>query len=130
MKLDVKIKENGNKISLFTATKTKVCNSYSRVVYGSRGPYVEFDRDCIIHENLFIPKKQLYRLMDLRVYYVEFRTNDLSDVKVYYQLKTVSYADYKIGYFYISPLDLYLEDGTSIVTMDGEVNKNHTQFFE
>jgi hypothetical protein len=24
-------------------------------------------------------------------------------VKVYYQLKTVKYADYKVGYYYVSP---------------------------
>ena len=29
--------------------------------------------------------------------------NNLKDIKIYYQLKTVKYADYKIGKYYISP---------------------------
>lgn len=82
---------------------------------GGRGPYVEFTEDQIILNAFFIPKNCLYRLTDLRVYYTEFRSRDDSDVMLYYQLKTVAYADYKIGMFYISPKDLYLDTTLPIV---------------
>ena len=36
-----------------------------------------------------------------RVFYVEWRTKDQSNVKVYDQKRTVDYADYKVGLFYI-----------------------------
>jgi hypothetical protein len=40
---------------------------------------------------------------------VEWRTKDQSKVKVYDQKRTVEYADYKVGLFYISPFDLFVE---------------------
>ena len=40
---------------------------------------------------------------------MEWRTKDQSSVKVYEQSKTVDYADYKVGFFYISPFDLFVE---------------------
>src|ERR1039458_8821020 len=46
------------------------------------------------------------RFNDLQVYYAEYRSHDKSDVKVYWQKKTVDYADYRVGRYYISPFDL------------------------
>jgi hypothetical protein len=40
---------------------------------------------------------------------VEWRTKDQSNVKVYEQSRTVDYADYRVGLFYISPFDLFVE---------------------
>ena len=34
------------------------------------------------------------------------RSHDKSNVKVYWQKKTVDYADYRVGRYYISPFDL------------------------
>jgi len=36
-------------------------------------------------------------------------------VKVYDQKRTVDYADYKVGLYYISPFDLYVE-GEAVIT--------------
>ena len=36
-------------------------------------------------------------------------------MKVYEQLRTVDYADYKVGLFYISPFDLFVE-GKPVIT--------------
>jgi hypothetical protein len=36
-------------------------------------------------------------------------------VKVYGQKRTVDYADYKVGLFYISPFDLFVE-GEPVIT--------------
>jgi hypothetical protein len=45
----------------------------------------------------------------VKVFYVEWRTKDQSNVKVYDQKRTVEYADYKVGLFYISPFELFVE---------------------
>ena len=39
---------------------------------------------------------------------MEWRTRDQSNVKVYDQKRTVEYADYKVGLFYISAFDLFV----------------------
>ena len=59
-----------------------------------------------MEENFEIPEDQEYRKTDKRVYYVEARSKDDSYVKLYFQKKTVAYADYKVGMLYISPFDL------------------------
>ena len=46
---------------------------------------------------------------------MEWRTKDQSNVKVYDQKRTVDYADYKVGLFYISPFDLFVE-GEPVIT--------------
>jgi len=102
-------KEGDDNVTLWTKSHDlQVATGYNRIVIGGRGPYVEFTEDQIRLESFHIPADQLYRLTDKRVYYVEFRSNDESNVKLYYQLQTVAYADYRIGMFYISPYDLYL----------------------
>lgn len=104
---------DGARIPLFTSFPNTIATSYQRVVIGQRGPYVEFSKNEILEKELYIPKSQLYRLSDPKVYYIEFRTID-KDVKVYYQMRSVAYADYRIGYFYISPNDLHTESGSCI----------------
>ena len=121
----------GSEISLFTKypSYSAIAEQYQRVVIGQRGPYVEFTKNQIFDTSLYIPKNQLYRLSDPKVYYIEFRTVE-NDVKVYYQMRSVAYADYLINHFYISPLDLYKEDGTKCIRTDIEVNENLNEFFE
>jgi len=125
----LRISENGDKsIGLYTGGGLLLSNGYNRVVFGGRGNYVEFRDDQIISDTIYIPPNQLYRLTDLRVYYVEFRSRGFSNVKVYYQLKTVAYADYKIGMFYISASDLFL-DGKPILKPNTN-NEKSSEFFE
>jgi len=57
------------------------------------------------------------------------RTTDC-DVKVYYQMRSVAYADYKIGYFYISPSDLYKVDGESCMVLPGDITETAKEFFD
>jgi hypothetical protein len=122
-------KDGCNKTQLFTKSKTLVCNGYSRVVIGGRGPYVEFSEDQIAMPSFFVPKEQLYRFFDKRIYYMEFRSNDKSNVKLYYQLRTVSYANYKIGMLYISPNDLYIDTGECIIQKKQLINLRAEEFF-
>jgi len=126
-------KEGNGGLPLYTkGFGLQVSNGYKRIVMGGRGPYVEFTEDQIIFKSFHIPKNQLYRLTDKRVYYVEMRSTDDNNVKMYFQLQTVAYADYKIGMFYISPYDLYYSTGvclaTSKVKIENEVVKENKFF--
>jgi DNA repair photolyase len=90
----------GNGVARFeTVTGLHVATGYTRVVVGGRGPYVEFQPAQIIEKNLHKPEQR-------HVYFDEWRSNDDSNVMVYDQKRTVAYADYKVGKFYISPTDL------------------------
>lgn len=89
-----------------------LATNYERLVIGGRGKYIEFSREQIIWNNFHIPENQKYRFDNSwknRVYYYEYRSNDKDNVKLYDQLKIVSYADYKIGKLYISPNDLIFD---------------------
>lgn len=125
------IPETGDKIPLFVKNSGKmaIANTYERVVIGQRGPYVEFTKKQICEQGLYIPTKQLYRLSDPKVYYIEFRTSK-GDAKVYYQMRTVAYADYKIEHFYISPSYLETEDGIPCISQEAEIYKNAEEFFQ
>ena len=123
------ISEDGGRIKLKTKSNTIVCNGYDRIVFGGRGPYIEFNKNQLLDNAFFVPKSQLYRISDSRIYYIEFRTIE-NDIKVYYQMRSVAYADYLINHFYISPLDLYKEDGTKCIRTDIESNENLNEFFE
>jgi hypothetical protein len=91
-----------------TKSGNDIATSYTRVVHGGRGDYVEIDSTQILTENLHIPPDQAWRNSDPYwkdlVYYDWYATDD--DVKVYFQKKLVSYADYKIGMYYVAPADV------------------------
>jgi hypothetical protein len=130
IKYNLSINEIGDDITkLFSSNKLLLSKGYTRIVIGGRGPYVELNENQICLSSFHIPKDQLYRLTDKRIYYVEMRSIDNSYVKLYYQLKTVAYADYKIGMFYISPLDLYDFDGKCIITANKIENEKANKFF-
>jgi len=88
-----------------TTGNIHVANGFNRIVHGGRGAYVEFNDDQILKDVLYVPKKERWRLEPgSQAYYDEYRTSD--GVKVYHQKKTVTYADYKVGMWYISPVKL------------------------
>lgn len=124
------ISQDGDNTELYTKSGIQISEKYQRVVIGQRGPYVEFTKNQINDRNLYIPNNQLYRLSDPKVYYIEFRTNDESNIKVYYQMRNVAYADYLINHFYISPCDLYKKDGTGCIVTESQFDVNLTEFFE
>lgn len=125
----LKIPEDGSNLEFRTSSDTIIARKYERVVIGQRGPYVEFTSNQILCNKLFIPKSQLFRLSDPKIYYIEFRTNDDSNVKVYYQMRTVAYAYYKIGYFYVSPSDLYTNSIRCLTSLE-DLCKASEEFFD
>ena len=99
---------SNNPGKIFTEFKELVANEYVRIVLGQRGPYVELRS---IDIGLDIPNGEIWRVNSQLAYYVHYRAKGRSPIKVYKQLKTVKYADYKVGMFYISPMDLFDSEG-------------------
>ena len=99
------------KLNLYSKVGTLLASGYHRIVIGGRGPYVEFKESNIFKENFEIPKEEEYRLTNGISYYIEYRSKDESYVKLYHQKRKVAYADYKIGLYYISPYDLFMDYG-------------------
>jgi len=85
---------------------------------GGRGPYVEFLHAHLNWDNLHITNQEKYRTQHPwkdKVFSVEWRTKDESNIKVYGQKRSVDHADYKVGFFYISAFDLFVE-GEPVIT--------------
>ena len=83
-----------------------VAQGYNRVVVGGRGPYVEFERSHLVCEMVSVLGNSINfdkpeNPKDL--YYFHLCPKSDESLKIYFQLKTVKYADYKVGKFYISP---------------------------
>lgn len=103
---------------LFYSTEgTKIANGYLRIVIGKRGPYIECSKEQLFMQNLCILKECEWRTRSYSAFYVEYRSRDNSDLKIYFQKKRVDYADYLPGLFYISPF--YLCHKTTRVTIFG-----------
>lgn len=129
-KKQIQISPTGDDSTVFlTKNGCRLAQGYNRVVFGGRGAYVEFKPKHVFHTNIHIPENQLFRLSDPRIYYIEFRSGDEANVKVYYQMRTVAYADYKIGMFYICPTQLKLINGSSVLNRSNE-NERSVDFFE
>lgn len=88
---------------------SRIARGCIRVVSGQRGQYVEFNTEQLNTLLFHIPLDKRYKLDNPNVYYIEYRVNGWDNIKVYYQRKTVRYADYKVGLWYISPKLLYTD---------------------
>lgn len=104
---------------LYTSSGLLVAVGYVRVEFGGRGPYVEFAPDQVQKDNLR-PISPIYYDTEgrqhKRKYYDEYRTNDAANVMVYLQRRDdVKYADYRVGMYYLSPFDLFTEEGAPVV---------------
>jgi hypothetical protein len=117
------ISESGSKDCLVSKTGSldfySMADGYERIVIGQRGPYVELTEEQIVacKSRLFVPDKQQWRLSPSwinKIYYIEYR-HDPTQIMVYFQKKTVSYADYKVGMYYISPWDLVTETNQPLI---------------
>lgn len=80
-----------------TKSGTAIATDFTRIVHGGRGAYIEFT----IEQIFFMVLKRIHLH---HYYYDEFVIDDI--VKVYFQIHTVDYADYRVGYYYISPIYL------------------------
>jgi len=101
-------------IPVYTKSGFMVGTGYTRIVYGECGDYIEISPEQIIKENIEVPKDKEWKYGHEKVYYIEYRTKDTFAVKIYYQIKVVDYADYKVGFFYVSPRDVRFTHSNSL----------------
>lgn len=99
------LKINGAKVPLFTINGSPICEWYDRIVVGDYGAFIEFKEDAIVNDFVVAPW-QGYRIYDerynQRVKYHWLTIDDNSEIKIYKQVREVSYADYKVNRYYIS----------------------------
>ena len=95
---------------IFTKSGLQIAHDFERIIHGGRGDYIEISLDQIIELSIIVPEKQVWRLDNEKVYYWEFRSKDISDIMLYFQMRLVKYADYKIGFFYVDPYDVVLKE--------------------
>ena len=90
-------------IPLYFKDGVQFASGYVRVVHGGRGAYVELTKDQILitlksHFDTKVPDE-----IEPEPYYYHWLEPEGRTEKVYWQINTVKYADYKTGFFYISP---------------------------
>lgn len=128
VEIDLNLNEFGNSTTIFMLKNNiKFAIGYNRIVYGDHGPYIEFEKNHICCK-LFSKFNNVIDFENIpqnpKFYYYWLYPESNSDVKVYFQLKTVfdlknapkrsdnrksdynreeGYADYKIGKFYVDP---------------------------
>jgi len=95
---------------VFTKSGLQIAHNFERIVHGGRGDYIEIDGEDILGQNIFILDSEMWRLNNHKVYYWDFRSNDVEAIKLYFQRRLVDYADYKIGFWYLDPNDVVLKE--------------------
>jgi hypothetical protein len=126
----LKFNEFGDSATKFYIKGNLFAVGYQRIVYGDHGPYVEFSKEnicCFLKPkyDLQIPEK-LPDEKKTKYFYFWLRPIFNSKVKVYLQIKPVTYlknapprddgkpsrfnrsegyADYKRGFYYVSPFE-------------------------
>lgn len=105
--------DGNKKCNIYSKSGTLVATGYNRVVIGDYGAFVEFDKTQAVLQNIKVKAGQEYRYNDEQysknVKYLWLTAKDNSDCKIYFQKKTVDYADYKAEMFYISPYEVKTE---------------------
>ena len=99
------LSKSGSKDTLYTLSGSPICDGYDRIVVGDYGAFIEFSRS-VFSDSFIVQPGQEYRIDDERysknVKYIWLTINDGSDIKIYFQKKGVTYADYKPGRYYVS----------------------------
>lgn len=91
-------------IEIRTLSGYLVSTGYNRIVIGDFGAYIEFDESQALIDDYIVKPGQEYRQTPQ---YANTKYNWLchrldQSIKIYYQKRTVSYADYKVGMYYVS----------------------------
>ena len=97
---------------IYTHDGQLIATGFERVVIGDYGAYLEYDLSQVKPHGIVytIEKGQEYRVQPYwrkRVKYIWYTLpNSNPHIKIYWQLRTVSYADYLPKKFYISPFQV------------------------
>ena len=104
------LKLDGDETTLFSKEGTVISKGYNRIVIGDYGAYIEISQAFICKDNLIIEAGQEYRLRKPyidNVKYIWLTAKDNSHVKIYEQLRGVTYADYKPDMYYVSIYEVF-----------------------
>ena len=95
----------GSDKTLYTLNGTEICHGYDRIVIGDYGAFIEFSPEHKASD-FEIKKGQEFRVDNeqykKRVKYIWLTINDGSDIKIYFQKRKVTYADYQPQKYYVS----------------------------
>lgn len=96
---------------LYTHNGIKIAEGFERLVIGDYGAYIEYDLSQVPAGMRYsVEPGQEYRKLPGwrdRVKYIWYTVPDSEPhIKIYWQLRPVSYADYKRKKFYISPFEI------------------------
>lgn len=98
---------------LYTKNGLLIAIGYERIVIGDYGAFIEFDSFQAVLKNIKVKEGQEYRINDSNykehVKYYWLTAKDKSNIKIYQQIKEVSYADYKAGMYYVSPYEVIVK---------------------
>jgi len=94
---------------LYSSAGTLICSSFTRIVVGDYGAFVEFSSEQANKDAFCIAPGQEYRLEERykNCKYIWLTISDSSEVKIYYQKHTVTYADYIPGMYYVSVHEVF-----------------------
>lgn len=88
---------------LYFKDGTLFANDFERVVHGGRGDYVELTKEQIVVNLISKFNQELPDEVSNEPFFYYWLIPIGRNEKVYWQVHTVDYADYKIGYYYIAP---------------------------
>jgi len=89
--------------NLYFLDGTLFANDFERVVHGGRGDFVELTNQQIEVNLLSKFNQPLPDQVSDESFYYYWLVPEGREEKVYWQVNIVGYADYKKGYYYISP---------------------------
>jgi len=95
-----------NNNPLYTVNGSLICSSFDRIVIGDYGAYIEFSPEQA-NKDLFAVTIRIDDVRYANVKYAWRTIDDGSQIKIYYQKNTVSYADYKPKKYYVSVYEVY-----------------------
>lgn len=120
-------------LPVYSKNGTKIANKYERIVIGDYGVFLEIKNEDIIKENIKVKEGQEYRIKHPKyaknIKYQWFTTKDESNCKLYYQQKEVNYADYKPGYWYISPYEVLEKEEVEAMIMQNK-EEEHVDYLQ
>jgi hypothetical protein len=90
---------------IFDSDNNIIAFRFTRIVVGDYGAFIEFDEIDANHEIFQIPENQRFRLSSN--FCGKYLWMTTGKTKIYKQLRTVSYADYLVGKYYISPFEVH-----------------------
>ena len=95
--------EEGVTVEFTTPGGYKISESYTRIVFGDRGPYIEIEPKHTVWSNFECTRRGIG-------YFNKWYSPD--GIMIYDQRRTVKYADYLPGMVYVSPYEVKVAIGS------------------